>query len=77
MPKTRNIHLEEKQIGMWWWVTSKEERSKRGKHVLQHEAFFPEMDLESWAWLAPGPISRREKNWTVIALYFLLVSTPE
>lgn len=63
--------------GGGWQVRRKEARSKRGKHVLQHEGFLPEMDLESWAWPAPGPVSRREKNWTAIALYFLLVPTPE
>lgn len=79
VPKTRNIYLEEKQSGIWWWVASSDERRRKQERetCTVTLGFFPGMDLEIWAWLAPGPISRRQKKWVVIALYFLWVFTTE
>lgn len=54
-----------------------EEGSKGGKPVLQHIKLFPAMDLEVWAWLASGLVSRREKELVVIFLHFLLVFITE
>lgn len=54
-----------KQTGIWRWMGSREgeeEGSKGGKPVLQHIKLFPGMDLEVWAWLASGLVSRREKE---------------
>ena len=50
VPKTRNIHLEEKQVGMWWWVASKEERRKKQEAREGNMYFNTKASFLKWIW---------------------------